>query len=69
MFPKDDFKSHITLARVRDVIDKEGLKKNLESIKVEKKEFFVREFKLMKSTLLASGSVYEEIERFTANET
>jgi 2'-5' RNA ligase len=67
MFPREDFKAHITLARVKDVMNKEQLRKNIENIKVEKKEFLVKEFKLMKSTLLPEGPVYEELEKFRAN--
>lgn len=66
LFPGEDFKAHITLARVKEVIDKDALKKNLESVKVEKRNLLVKEFKLIKSTLLPTGPVYEEIGTFKA---
>ena len=67
LFPKEkEFKAHITLARIRYVEDKENLKKNIENIKLEKKELFVKEFKLIKSNLTPEGPVYEEISKFGA---
>lgn len=63
---ESDFKAHITLARVKLAYDKEGLKKNIQNIKVEKKEFKVNEFKLIKSTLTGEGPVYEEMAVFKA---
>lgn len=63
---KDEkFESHITLARVRDVSDKAALEKALQDIKIEKKEFEVREIKLKKSTLSPQGPVYEDIFTFS----
>lgn len=59
-----DFKAHITLARVKFVKDKEGFKRALKEIKVEKKEFDVNSFFLMKSALTPEGPVYEVVEEF-----
>ncbi len=64
-FKKDKrFHPHLTLARVNFVKDKEGFKRILEDIKVEKKEFKVNEFKLIKSTLTREGPIYEDLEVF-----
>ena len=59
---KDEkFKSHVTLARVKEVINQRALEKALESIHVPEKEFEIKEFKLKKSTLTPRGPVYEDI--------
>jgi 2'-5' RNA ligase len=67
IFPKDDFKAHITLARVKEIIDKQKLRENLRSMPFEKKDLEINEFKLMKSTLLSTGPVYEEVTSFRGN--
>ena len=61
---EERFESHITLVRVRNVADKEQLKKALQEIKIEKKVFEVKEIKLKKSTLSPSGPIYEDIGTF-----
>jgi 2'-5' RNA ligase len=64
-FKKDfDFKAHITLARIRFIPDKENFVEKLKQIKPEKKEFEIKEFKLIKSELTSEGPVYEDIEVF-----
>jgi len=63
---KDErFESHITLARVRNVANKALLKKALQDVKIEKKKFEIKNFKLMKSTLTAKGPIYEDVTSFT----
>ncbi|HIH17359.1 MAG TPA: RNA 2',3'-cyclic phosphodiesterase [Nanoarchaeota archaeon] len=57
----EKFKSHVTLARVKEVINQRALEKALESIHVPEKEFEIKEFKLKKSTLTPKGPVYEDI--------
>ena len=59
------FESHITLARVRNAGDKSALKKALRDVKVEKKDFKVKNFKLKKSTLTAKGPIYEDVAVFS----
>jgi 2'-5' RNA ligase len=63
--PDKRFHPHVTLARVKNVKDKEGFKQNIASIEVEKK-FKVDGFKLIKSTLTPEGPVYEELAVFKA---
>lgn len=59
------FHPHITLGRVRFVKDKEAFVQSLKEIKVEKKNFEVAGFKLIKSTLTSEGPVYEDLAGFT----
>ena len=64
-FKKDfDFHPHITLARVKFVNDKEKFAKNLKDIKVEEKTIDINDFRLVKSTLMRTGPVYEDVEIF-----
>jgi 2'-5' RNA ligase len=66
MFPRDNrFHPHITLARVKFVKDKEAFSKKLKEISVESKEFSLKSFKLIKSTLTGEGPVYEDLESFS----
>ncbi len=58
------FGSHITLARVRIIEDKEALQKRLREIKVEEKRFEVSNFKLKKSTVTRKGPIYEDLKVF-----
>ena len=55
------FTSHVTLARVRMIKDKEALKKKLQEIKIPKMEFNVEKFKLKKSTVMRTGPVYHDL--------
>lgn len=65
LFKKDDrFHPHITLARVKFVKDKKNFVKKLKEIKVEEKEFSVKNFKLIKSTLTKQGPIYEDLAIF-----
>lgn len=60
------FHPHLTLARVKFIQDKELFKKVLKDIKVEKLEFEINEFKLIKSTLTREGPIYEDLAVFKA---
>jgi len=64
--PERDFTPHLTLCRVRNVKDREAFLKSVKAIEVEKREFMVSSFKLMKSTLTPQGPVYEVEEEFGA---
>lgn len=55
------FKAHLTLARVKFVNDNSKFAESLRKIKIESKEFKVNNIKLIKSTLLPDGPVYETI--------
>lgn len=55
------FETHITLARVKFVGDKEALIKKLSEIKVKPIEFQIKSFALKKSMLTREGPVYEDI--------
>jgi len=56
---KREFKSHITLGRVRKVISTDTLAKFIEEFPVEKKEGFIEKVSLFKSTLTSCGPIYE----------
>lgn len=60
-----DFKPHITLSRIKFVKDRIALKQNLENLRIDKKEFSVDSFYLMKSTLTPTGPVYEVVEKYS----
>lgn len=63
-FSKDkSFSSHITLARVKFVDNKQKLKEELTE-KPNEISFDVNEFKLIKSTLTSQGPIYETIETY-----
>ncbi len=65
LFPKDKrFHSHATLARVKFIENKEKFKENIKKIRLEKKEFGVDCFKLIKSVLTGEGPVYEVVKEF-----
>ena len=55
------FETHITLARVKFVGNKEALIKKLSEIKVKPIEFQINSFALKKSTLTREGPVYEDV--------
>lgn len=62
---ENDFKAHVTLARVRFVKDKEDFNKKLKSIEVEKRGFDINEFLLVKSELKPAGPEYTTVARFS----
>ena len=68
LFKKEkDFKAHITLARVKNPMDKKSFVEYIKNIKVEDKKSTVKDFRLMKSTLTYQGQVYEELEVFSCS--
>lgn len=59
------FESHITIARVKFVKDKDALQRKLKELKFEKKSFEVNSFVLKKSTLSSEGPVYGDVKTFS----
>jgi len=55
------FKPHITLCRVKYPEDKKLFVENVRKIKVENKKIAVRDFRLVKSTLISKGPVYGDL--------
>ena len=64
---ENDFKAHITLARVKYPEDKKLFFEQLKKIKIDKKEKEIKNFILIKSTLTPKGAVYEDVEIFNSN--
>jgi len=65
LFKKENnFKPHLTLARVKYIKNKEDFIKKLKNIGVENKKIDVNNFKLINSTLTPKGPVYEDFEVF-----
>ncbi|MEK6906740.1 MAG: RNA 2',3'-cyclic phosphodiesterase [Nanoarchaeota archaeon] len=61
----EKFNSHITIARVNSVTNKEGLINYLKKINFKNLDFEVKEILLMKSELTPRGPIYRVIEKFT----
>lgn len=59
--PEERFMSHITLARVKTVLDRPNLFSWLDTTKIELPELPVSKIHLMKSTLTPDGPLYETI--------
>lgn len=62
------FKPHITLARVKQVTDRDNFFNKIYNIKYEEKTINVKSFKLMNSTLTPLGPIYETIEEFKCSQ-
>jgi len=66
LFEKEKrFMSHLTIARVKDIKNKEKFLEKLNEIKIPKIKFVVEDFKLKKSTLTKQGPVYNDIENYS----
>ncbi len=59
-----NFETHITLARVKYIRDKQKFIEGLKQITIEPLEFEIKNFSLKKSTLTREGPVYEDIAKF-----
>jgi len=59
-----EFKSHITLARVNSVINKEKLLDTINNLHFKKLDFTVNEIALMKTELMRDGKKYRVLEKF-----
>ncbi len=64
MKEKRSFQTHITIARIKAVVDKQGFLVFLENTEVKNIEFKIKNFKLVKSELTPHGPVYETIKEF-----
>ena len=65
LFEKEKrFMSHLTIARVKNIKDKQNFAERINKINFEKREFEVSKFCLMKSTLFRDGPKYELIEEY-----
>lgn len=66
LFKKEKrFMSHMTIARVKYVKDKEGFEHFVKQIKIRELEWEAREFFLKKSVLEPQGSAYSVIEHYS----
>lgn len=64
-FPSDQkFQSHLTIGRIRAVKNPKEFAKAAKELKIEEIEFEINSFKLMQSTLAATGPSYRVIEEF-----
>ena len=69
LFKKEnDFKAHITLARVKFPEDKKQFVQELKKIKVKEEKVEIKNFRLVKSTLAAKGPIYEDLAVFNSNQ-
>jgi 2'-5' RNA ligase len=65
LFKKENnFKAHVTLARVKFINNKEEFIEKLKNINIENKKIDINNFKLIKSTLTPKGPIYEALEVF-----
>ena len=64
-----EFTPHITLASVKYLKDKERFLEKLKEIKVEPKKIWIKDFRLIKSTLGLKGSDYEDLAVFDSHHT
>ncbi len=58
------FVSHVTLARIKSVADKNHFFKEVERYHMQKLQFKVTEFVLMESVLTSEGPLYKIVERY-----
>ena len=63
--PEKRFMSHLTIAGIKSIKDKNEFIKKLEKLKITKIKFIVDNFKLKKSILKPEGPVYEDLEKFS----
>ncbi|MBI2655775.1 RNA 2',3'-cyclic phosphodiesterase [Candidatus Woesearchaeota archaeon] len=69
LFKKEkNFEPHITLCRVKYPEDKKSFVDEVKKIKVENKKIEIKDFRLVKSTLISKGPVYEDLEVFNSNQ-
>jgi len=66
--PEERFMSHLTIARIKSLKNKEIFLEELSKIKIPKMNFIVDNFQLKKSVLKSEGPVYETIEEYFFNQ-
>ena len=65
MFPKEKkFESHVTLARIKYAANKKDYIDKIQRLKIDEEKFQVKDFLLVKSTLMPDGPIYETVERY-----
>ena len=65
LFDKEKrFMSHLTIARVKSLKNKEDFLKQVKKMEIPKMKFIINNFKLKKSTLTEKGPIYETLESF-----
>lgn len=57
--------AHLTIARIKNIIDKKKFNDSLTKIKIPKTSFIVDKFYLMESCLKKSGPEYRVIEEYS----
>lgn len=62
-----EFSPHVTLARIKEVKNKERLLEKVNSLKVKTKDFEINSFSLIKSELKKEGPIYRTIKKFNLN--
>ena len=65
--PEKRFMSHLTIARIKYIPDKKVFLNELKKIEIEKIEFLVDKFCLMKSKLTGKGPRYSVLEEYNLN--
>jgi RNA 2',3'-cyclic 3'-phosphodiesterase len=65
--PEDIFMAHITLARIKKLLNKQMFLDYLDDFKFKKLKFAVKEFYLKKSILTPLGPIYENLEKYSLN--
>ncbi|MBX4196485.1 RNA 2',3'-cyclic phosphodiesterase [Candidatus Pacearchaeota archaeon] len=69
LFPEEErFMGHLTLARIKYVMDKKGFEDSVSSIHVKPLSFSCNSFKLMSSHLKALGPVYSLLQEYHSAE-
>lgn len=69
LFKKEKyFKAHITIARVKYPEDKKSFVEEIKKMNVENKKILVKNFRLVKSTLIRECPVYEDLGIFNCNQ-
>jgi len=64
-FNKEErFMSHITIARIKKIINKKEFLEYIRNLKHRKIKFQIKEFVLKKSELMPDGPVYTDLERY-----
>ena len=67
LFPIEErFMSHITIARMKKIADKNIFLNYIKNIKVRKISFAMNEFILKKSELKSEGPAYTDIQRYSS---